>query len=47
MLDATTGQNALVRGKRTGEVAAGLTGIVLTDQMDGTAKARVAVAIPF
>ena len=36
VLDATTGQNALVQAKQFGE-AAEITGIVLT-KMDGTAK---------
>ena len=43
MLDATTGQNALVQAKEFAEVA-GISGIVLT-KMDGTAKGGIAVAI--
>ena len=43
MLDATTGQNALVQAKEFSEVA-GISGIVLT-KMDGTAKGGIAVAI--
>ena len=43
MLDATTGQNALVQAKEFSEVAE-ITGIVLT-KMDGTAKGGIAVAI--
>lgn len=43
VLDATTGQNALVQAREFGEVA-NLTGIVLT-KMDGTAKGGIAVAI--
>lgn len=43
VLDATTGQNALVQAKQFGE-AAEITGIVLT-KMDGTAKGGIAVAI--
>ena len=43
VLDATTGQNALVQAKEFAEVA-GISGIVLT-KMDGTAKAGIAVAI--
>ena len=43
VLDATTGQNALVQAKEFAEVA-GITGIVLT-KMDGTAKGGIAVAI--
>ena len=43
MLDATTGQNALVQAKQFSEVA-DITGIVLT-KMDGTAKGGIAVAI--
>ena len=43
VLDATTGQNALVQAKQFSE-AAEITGIVLT-KMDGTAKGAIAVAI--
>ena len=43
VLDATTGQNALVQAKEFSEVA-NITGIVLT-KMDGTAKGGIAVAI--
>ena len=43
VLDATTGQNALVQAKQFSE-AAEITGIVLT-KMDGTAKGGIAVAI--
>jgi fused signal recognition particle receptor len=43
VLDATTGQNALVQAKVFSE-AAEITGIVLT-KMDGTAKGGIAVAI--
>ena len=43
VLDATTGQNALVQAKVFSEVA-DITGIVLT-KMDGTAKGGIAVAI--
>ena len=43
VLDATTGQNALVQEKQFSE-AAEITGIVLT-KMDGTAKGGIAVAI--
>ena len=43
VLDATTGQNALVQAKQFSE-AAEITGIVLT-KMDGTAKGVIAVAI--
>lgn len=43
VLDATTGQNALVQAKEFSEVAK-ITGIVLT-KMDGTAKGGIAVAI--
>ena len=43
VLDATTGQNALVQAKEFSEVAE-ITGIVLT-KMDGTAKGGIAVAI--
>ena len=43
VLDATTGQNALVQAKVFAE-AAEITGIVLT-KMDGTAKGGIAVAI--
>lgn len=43
VLDATTGQNALVQAKEFSEVAQ-ITGIVLT-KMDGTAKGGIAVAI--
>ena len=43
VLDATTGQNAMVQAKEFAEVA-GISGIVLT-KMDGTAKGGIAVAI--
>ena len=43
VLDATTGQNALVQAKQFSE-AAEITGIVLT-KMDGTAKGGLAVAL--
>lgn len=43
VLDATTGQNALMQAREFGEVA-DLTGIILT-KMDGTAKGGIAVAI--
>lgn len=43
VLDATTGQNALVQAKEFSQVA-GISGIVLT-KMDGTAKGGIAVAI--
>ena len=43
VLDATTGQNALVQAKQFSE-AAEITGFVLT-KMDGTAKGGIAVAI--
>ena len=43
VLDATTGQNALVQAKEFSEVAK-VTGIILT-KMDGTAKGGIAVAI--
>lgn len=43
VLDATTGQNALVQAKQFME-AAHITGIILT-KMDGTAKGGIAVAI--
>lgn len=43
VLDATTGQNALVQAKEFSEVA-NISGIVLT-KMDGTAKGGIAVAI--
>lgn len=43
VLDATTGQNALVQAREFSEVAA-ISGIVLT-KMDGTAKGGIAVAI--
>lgn len=43
VLDATTGQNALIQAKEFRD-AADLTGIVLT-KMDGTAKGGIAVAI--
>ena len=43
VLDATTGQNALVQAKQFMEVA-DITGIILT-KMDGTAKGGIAVAI--
>ena len=43
VLDATTGQNALVQAKEFGSVT-DLTGIILT-KLDGTAKGGIAVAI--
>ena len=43
VLDATTGQNGLIRA-RTFEETAGLTGIILT-KLDGTAKGGIVVAI--
>ncbi len=43
VVDATTGQNALVQAKQFGEVAS-VTGIILT-KLDGTAKGGIAVAI--
>lgn len=43
VLDATTGQNALMQAREFAEVA-DLTGIILT-KMDGTAKGGIAVAI--
>lgn len=43
VLDATTGQNALIQAKEFGEVT-NLTGIILT-KMDGTAKGGIAIAI--
>ncbi len=43
VLDATTGQNALVQAKEFSEIAK-ISGIVLT-KMDGTAKGGIAVAI--
>ena len=43
VLDATTGQNAMVQAKEFNEVS-DITGIVLT-KMDGTAKGGIAVAI--
>ncbi len=43
VLDATTGQNALVQAKEFSEVTE-ITGIILT-KMDGTAKGGIAVAI--
>ncbi|HCB99827.1 MAG TPA: signal recognition particle-docking protein FtsY, partial [Ruminococcaceae bacterium] len=43
VLDATTGQNAVVQAKQFKE-AAGLTGIVLT-KLDGTARGGVVLAI--
>jgi len=43
VLDATTGQNAVVQAK-TFQEAAGLTGIILT-KLDGTAKGGVVIAI--
>ncbi|MBO6214624.1 MAG: signal recognition particle-docking protein FtsY, partial [Lachnospiraceae bacterium] len=43
VLDATTGQNALVQAKEFSE-AAGVSGVVLT-KMDGTAKGGIAIAI--
>lgn len=43
VLDASTGQNALMQAKEFSEVA-NLTGIILT-KMDGTAKGGIAVAI--
>ncbi len=43
VLDATTGQNALVQAKQFSEVAP-VTGIILT-KLDGTAKGGIAIAI--
>ena len=43
VLDASTGQNAMMQAKEFGEVA-DLTGIILT-KMDGTAKGGIAIAI--
>ena len=43
VLDASTGQNALVQAREFSQVA-DLTGIILT-KMDGTAKGGIAVAI--
>ena len=43
VLDATTGQNAVIQA-RTFQEAAGLTGIILT-KLDGTAKGGVVIAI--
>ncbi len=43
VLDATTGQNALIQAREFGDVT-DLTGIILT-KMDGTAKGGIAVAI--
>ncbi|MBR1444293.1 MAG: signal recognition particle-docking protein FtsY, partial [Firmicutes bacterium] len=43
VLDATTGQNALIQAKQFGE-AADITGLVLT-KLDGTAKGGVVIAI--
>ena len=43
VLDATTGQNALLQAKAFDE-STGLTGIILT-KLDGTAKGGVAVAV--
>lgn len=43
VLDATTGQNALMQAREFNEVA-DITGIILT-KMDGTAKGGIAVAI--
>lgn len=43
VLDATTGQNAVIQAK-TFQEAAGLTGIILT-KLDGTAKGGVVIAI--
>ena len=43
VLDATTGQNALMQAREFGEVT-DLTGIILT-KMDGTAKGGIAIAI--
>lgn len=43
VLDATTGQNAMVQAKEFKEIA-GITGIVLT-KLDGTAKGGIAIAI--
>ena len=44
VLDATTGQNALVQARAVQQKLADITGIVLT-KMDGTAKGGIAVAI--
>lgn len=43
VIDATTGQNAIMQAKAFGE-STGLTGIILT-KLDGTAKGGVAVAV--
>lgn len=43
VIDATTGQNAILQAKAFAE-AAGLTGVILT-KLDGTAKGGVAVAV--
>lgn len=43
VLDATTGQNALLQAKAF-DVSTGLTGVILT-KLDGTAKGGVAVAV--
>ena len=43
VLDATTGQNALVQAKQFKECA-DITGVILT-KMDGTAKGGIAIAI--
>ena len=43
VLDATTGQNALIQAREFGE-AAEVTGVILT-KMDGTAKGGIAIAI--
>ena len=43
VIDATTGQNAIVQAKAVGE-ATGLTGIIIT-KLDGTARGGVALAV--
>ena len=43
VLDATTGQNALIQAREFGDVTE-LSGIILT-KMDGTAKGGIAIAI--
>ena len=43
VLDATTGQNAIIQARAFGE-STGLTGVIIT-KLDGTAKGGMAVAI--
>ena len=43
VIDATTGQNAILQAKAFGE-ATGLTGIIIT-KLDGTARGGVALAV--